>query len=139
MTDECALLERLHDLLSQEAARRGDTVDRLDDLARQLEVHPAGPSGVIALIDGYVLAAWPPEERVVASRDAFRVLHGWLREYGQTKHMVHPRNFESVKVTRRLGARPVGYDPDGYMHYVLTLQAFEERHHGKEVAAAQGA
>lgn len=137
--NETQLLERLHALLSEEAAARGDTVDRLDDLAVDLEVVPMGRTGVMALINGYVLAAWPPEEQAVAAPQAFRQIHQWLKERGVTRHMVHPRNFRSVKVTRRLGAKPKGYDRDGYMHYELTLKAFEERHHGKEVAAPEGA
>lgn len=139
MIDERALLDRLHDLLSQEAARRGDTVDRLDDHAVDLEVCPVGQSGVIALINGYVIAGWPPAERRAAARDAYRILHQWLQERGVTKHMVHPLNFQSVIVTRKLGAKPIGVDRDGYVHYNLTLEAFEERHHGKEVAAPEGA
>lgn len=137
--NELQLLERLHDLLSQEAAARGDTVDRLDDLAVDLEVYPVGHSGVMALINGYVLAAWPHAERRLAAVQAYPILHQWLRERGMTRHMVHPRNGQSVIVTRKLGARPIGVDPDGYVHYELTLQAFEERHHGKEVAAPEGA
>lgn len=138
MTEERALLERLHFLLSEEAATRGDTIDRLDENAVDLEVLPVGRTGVIALINGYVLAAWPPEERRAAARDAYVVLWGWLRERGVTKHMVNPRNFQSVKVTRKLGAVPIGVDKDGYVHYTLTLEAFEERHHGKEEPAAEG-
>lgn len=137
--NELQLLERLHDLLRQEAAARGDTVDRLDDQAVDLEVVPMGRTGVMALINGYVLAAWPPEEQAVAAPMAFRQIHQWLLERGVTRHMIHPANFRSVKVTRRLGAKPVGYDRDGYMHYELTLKAFEDRHNGKEVAAPEGA
>lgn len=125
---EVQLLERLHVLLAAEAATRGDTVDRLDEHAVDLEVYPCGLTGVIALINGYVLAAWPPEEQAVACRAAYRQIHQWLKERGATKHMVHPRNFRSVKVTRRLGARFIGYDADYYCHYELTLQAFEARH-----------
>lgn len=135
---ETQLLERLHALLSEEAAVRGESVDRLEQDAVDLEVLPCGRTGVIALINGYVLAAWPPEEQAVAAPAAYRQIHQWLQERGLTRHMVSPRNYRSVRVTRRMGARPVGYDRDGYMHYELTLKAFEDRHNGKEVAAAEG-
>lgn len=136
--NERQLLDRLHELLSIEAARRGDTIDRLDEFAVDLEVYPVGQSGVIALINGYVIAAWPFRERRRASVEAYQILHQWLRERGVTKHMVHPLNGHSVIVTRKLGAKPIGVDRDGYMHYTLTLEAFEARHHGKEEPAAEG-
>lgn len=125
---EIELLDRLHDLLTAEAARRGDTIDRLDELAPDLEVYPVGSTGVVALINGYVLAAWPPEERHAATPATLRYIHQWLQERGTLRHMVHPLNFQSVKATRRLGAVPKGYDSDGYFHYELTLQAFERRY-----------
>jgi predicted xylose isomerase-like sugar epimerase len=138
VNDERQLLDRLHALLSEEAARRGDTIDRLDENAVDLEVYPVGQSGVMALINGYVIAAWPRRERIRASVEAFQILHLWLRERGVTKHMVHPLNFPSVIVTRKLGAVPIGVDRDGFVHYNLTLEAFEERHHGKEEPAPEG-
>ena len=132
MDDERALLARLHELLSASAAQFGETVAPIDEFAinPDFEVYRAGPSGVVAFFGDYCLGAWPDEEMRAASREAYRILHQRLRERGMTRHMVNPRNFRSVKLTRKLGAKPVGYDADGYMHYTLTLQAFEERRHG---------
>lgn len=124
---EAALLARLHQLLSESHARFGATVDPIDEhsVPPDFEVFPVGPSGVIAFLGDYVLTAWPDDEQKPASRDAYQRLWDRLRERGFTRHMVHPCNFRSVKLTRRLGAKPQGVDEHGYIHYLLTLADFE--------------
>lgn len=124
---ERELLARLHTLLVESHGKFGHAVDPIDEhtVPADFEVFPVGPSGVLAFLGNYVLAAWPDAERRPASRDAYRLLWERLKERGFTQHMVHPLNFRSVKLTRRLGAKPQGVDEFGYMHYLLTLAAFE--------------
>lgn len=138
--DEAALLTRLHTLLQAAHMKFGHTVDPIDAFTvdPDTEVYPCGPSGVLAFIGEYVLAAWPDAEHRPASRAAYRLLEERLATRGLTRHMVHPLNFRSVIVTRKLGAKPLGVDNDGYVHYLLTRQAFEDRHRGKKESAAQG-
>ncbi len=132
------LMERLHQLLAESHERFGQEIERLDAFTANqvIEVYPCGPSGVIAFLGDYVLTGWPDSEIRAASRDAYRHLAKRLDERGFTRHMVHPLNFRSVKLTRKLGAVPQGYDADGYVHYILTRERFGR--HGKEVAAAEG-
>lgn len=81
--------------------------------------HEVGRTGVLAFIGDYVLGAWPPDEQYIASKAVHRLTSARLRERGFTRHVVHPRNFRSVKLTRKIGAKPVGVDQDGFVHYVL--------------------
>lgn len=136
--NERELLDRLHQLLADAHGRFGEQIAKIDEFTGgwDVEVHPCGPSGVLAFLGDYVLAAWPDDEQRLASRAAYRLLQRRLEERGFTRHMVHPCNFRSVKLTRKLGAKPLGVDPDGYMHYILTRERFGR--HGKEVAAAEG-
>jgi hypothetical protein len=136
--NEYELMERLHQLLAESHGRFGEEVARIEEFTGgwDIEVHACGPSGVIAFLGDYVLAAWPDSEQRAASRDAYRYLLKRLDERGFTRHMVHPMNFRSVKLTRKLGAKPQGYDADGYVHYILTRERFGR--HGKEVSTAEG-
>jgi hypothetical protein len=105
-----------------------------------VEIHPLGRTGAIAFIGDYVLTAWPDDEMRACCRDAYRILGSRLEARGFTRHMVHPLNFPSVKLTRKLGAIPVGVDSDGFVHYILTKYRFiGSKHHGQEVATAQAA
>lgn len=122
--DERALLDRLHELLSESAARFGQTIDRIDEMHPDLEVHRVGRTGVLAFVGDYVLTGWPDDEMRIAGRDAYKLLQARLDERGMTRHMVYPLNFRSVKLTRKLGAKPVGVDADGYVHYTLTREEF---------------
>lgn len=125
MTPEAALLEELYQYLQAAHARYGLTIDRIhENLPADYEVHRCGRRGVLAFIGDYVLVAMPDPRDVAGSREVYRLLAQRLEERGVVRHMVHPLNFASVKSTRRLGARPVGYDSDGYMHYVLTPATF---------------
>lgn len=99
-----------------------------------VEIHELSPCGVLAFVGDYVLAAWPDDEIRTASRAAYRILSQRLQRRGFTRHMVHPANFRSVKLTRKMGAEPIGIDADGFVHYVLLTERFP--HHGQEVAAA---
>lgn len=141
------LLERLHDLLTAEAARRGDTVDRLDpNEYRSVEAYPCGRSGVIVFIDHYALTGWEPQDVRRAARDAYRRLGDKLARDGFTLHMVHHLNIESIILTRKLGAELLGMDRDGYYHYRLTREGFKAaaankhrgRTNGQEVSPAEG-
>ena len=125
--DERRLLGRLHELLVEAHGRFGQSVDPIDEhtVPADFEVHPVGPSGVLAFLGDYVLTAWPDAEQRVAARDAYQLLWERLKERGFTRHMVFPLNFRSVKLTRRLGAKPLGVDEHGYVHYLLTLADFE--------------
>jgi hypothetical protein len=100
-----------------------------------VELHELSPAGVLAFVGDYVLAAWPDDEIRVASPTAYRVLSARLKARGYTRHMVHPLNFRSVKLTRKMGAIPIGVDADGFVHYVLLTERFP--HHGQENAAAE--
>lgn len=131
--EEVRLLQELATLLGP----REDfdpTLARVQHIDR--EVYRVGTAGVVAFFGDYALCGWPDEDQRPASRDAYWVLRRRLDERGMTRHMVHPANFRSVKLTTRLGARPIGVDPDGYIHYILTRERFGR--HGKEVAAAEG-
>ena len=161
MKSEAELLKRLHQLLAEAGEKYGEVVEpiTMETCDPDLEIYPVGKSGVIALIGGYLLAAWPEEERHMATRPAYRQIHKWLRERGEIKHMVHLHNVISIITTRRLGARFVGYDQQDYAHYVTTLDAFCHRNignvhkvaskpqlsvgdrttHGQEVASSEAA
>lgn len=123
-TDESALLKRLHELLQAAHARFGVAVDELDPSVADLEVYPCGPTGVLAFIGDYVLAAWPDDEMRAAAPVAYRLLERRLEERGFTRHMVHPLNFRSVKLTRKIGAEPLGVDADGFVHYILRRENY---------------
>ena len=127
--DERALLQRLYELLSAAHAAFGHEIAPMDEFSvnPDFEIFPVGPSGVLAFLGDYVLAAWPDDEQRPAARDAYRLLGARLEERGFTLHMVHPMNFRSVKLTRKLGAKPTGVDADGYVHYILTRADFGRR------------
>lgn len=127
MTDQRVLLDRLYELLVASHEPLGQKVDRIEEatLEDPVEAYPCGQSGVIAFIGEYVLTGWDPSDMPAAPRDAYRHLHERLRRVGRTRHMVYPLNFRSVILTRKLGAVPIGKDDDGYVHYILTLEAFE--------------
>lgn len=139
MSDRAALLERLLELLASSHAPFGVPIDAIDPATedREIEVHRVGQTGVLAFIGDYVLAGWPDEEQREASRDAYPILLARLDARGFTRHMVHPRNFRSVRLTRKLGAKPLGVDSDGFVHYILTRERFGR--HGKEIRTAEGA
>lgn len=128
--DDRALFERLHRLLEASHEPWGVEVGVLDPdtIDPDYEIHPCGQEGVLAFLGDYVLVAWPDQDARAAARDAHRLIGGRLEERGFTRHMVHWRNFRSVKVTRKLGAKPVGVDADGYIHYILNKERF--RRHG---------
>jgi hypothetical protein len=138
---------RLHGMLESTHRALGLPPEPLQDLLRlasdqEIHLYEVSPSGVLAFIGDYVLCAWPDDEMRVACRASFRLLSARLKERGFTRHMVHPRNFRSVKLTRKMGAVPVGYDEDRFMHYILHSANFphhEDRAHGQEVAAAPAA
>ena len=147
-TDE-QLLQELHGLLVAAHEPLGLTVDRLDafTLNPDWEIHRCGKRGVLAFFGAYVVMALPDPGDIRANRAVYTLLAERLHERGVVLHMVHPRNFPSVKSTRRLGALPKGYDGDGYMHYELTPETFKpyERFKprgsadGQEVAATEAA
>jgi hypothetical protein len=149
MTSEQDLLVELYEGLVAAHTPLGLSVDPIDTQQADIEAHRCGYRGVLAFIGDYVLIVLPDKGDLVASREVYRLLATRLEERGVIRHMVHPKNFASVKSTRRLGAKPVGYDADGYMHYVLTPDTFrpfekfrphcrEEPSNGQEVATAEG-
>jgi hypothetical protein len=124
---EESLLRELHAGLVKAYAPLGlevDTIDRFN-ADPDMEVHRCGTRGVLAFLGDYVLMVLPDPEDIRANREVYRLLAQRLSERGIIRHMVHPKNFASVKSTRRLGAVPVGYDADGYMHYTLTPERFK--------------
>lgn len=127
MDETChQLLLRLHALLQASHGAFGATVDTVEKFdGPDLEVFPIGEGGVLAFIHDYAICGWEDDDRA-APHAAYTVLHDRLRRRGFTRHMVHPRNLRSVRLTRKLGAEPQGVDSDGYMHYVLTLERFEQ-------------
>ena len=151
METEQELLEDLHRQLVAAHEPLGVSVDPIGCFSQAqptTEVYRCGARGVLAFFGPYVVITLPDKGDLVASRRVYQLLAERLAETGQILHMVHPRNFPSVKSTRRLGARPLGYDADGYMHYELTPERFkpfekfrphpEDPDHGQEVAAAEG-
>lgn len=148
MTTEADLLVELYEGLVAAHAPLGLSVDPIDTAQPDLEAHRCGYRGVLVFIGDYVLIVLPDKGDLAAGREVYRLLATRLEERGVIRHMVHPKNFASVKSTRRLGAKPVGYDADGYMHYVLTPATFrpfekfrphcEEPSNGQEVATAEG-
>jgi hypothetical protein len=131
-----ALAIRLRGLLNAAHRFCGADVELMSDVMADLqraalrddaEIHQLSPTGVLAYFNGYVMAAWPPYEMRAASREAYRVMEHLLEAHGETLHMVHPLNFPSVKLTRKMGAEPIGVDKDGFVHYRLTREAFHQR------------
>lgn len=121
------LLERLHHLLVASHQPLGQVVEVVsEEDAAKMDVYPCGHTGVIAFTGEYVLTGWEHSDLQAAARDAYRHLGERLKRQGFTRHMVYPMNFRSVILTRKLGAVPVGLDADGYVHYILTLEAFEK-------------
>lgn len=138
MTDR-ELLDLIYRRLVQVHARWGVSIDPLDPatIDPDYEVHQCGPDAALAFLGDYVLVALPNPPTPGSARKVVRLLHRRLRERGRTRHMVYPLNFPSVKATRKLGAVPVGFDADGFMHYELTLERFLR--HGQEIQTPQGA
>lgn len=142
------LLQELHAGLAAAHTPLGLPVDPIDSftLNPDWEVHRCGQRGVLAYFGEYVVMVLPDPGDIVANRRVYSLLAERLHDRGLVRHMVHPRNFPSVKSTRRLGACPIGFDEDGYMHYVLTPRNFKpyERFkprgsaHGQEVATTEG-
>lgn len=121
------LLERLHRLLVASHQPLGQVVEEVsEEDAAKMDVYPCGHTGVIAFTGEYVLTGWEHSDMQAAARDAYRHLGERLKAQGFTRHMVYPMNFRSVILTRKLGAVPLGVDADGYVHYILTLEAFEK-------------
>lgn len=129
---------RLGDALNLQHAQWGIPMEPLTDLLDRddVELHEVSPGGVLAFVGDYVLAAWPPEEQLRAARKAYRLIRARVAARGFTLHMVYPRNFRSVIVTRKLGAKLLGVDSDGFVHYRLGT---EEKSNGQEVSAAEAA
>lgn len=127
---------RLAAMLNATHRHLGLAPEPLLDLLEQedVELHELSPAGVLAFVGDYVLAAWPDDEMPLASRAAHRLLSARLKARGFTRHMVHPRNFRSVRLTRKMGAVPRGVDEDGFVHYILRSERFP---HGQEVPASQ--
>lgn len=137
------LLERLHRLMSEAHAPFGQAAGLLTpEQAANAIAMPCGETGVIAFIGEYVLTGWEDHDIRAASRDAYRHLGQWLRVHPYTRHMVYPLNFRSVRLTRKLGAKPIGVDADGWVHYVLTREDFtaarrsRRSRHGQEISTA---
>lgn len=130
---------RLYGMLMAEHAKWGIEPDSMTDMIgrEDCEFHQVGRLGVVAFIGDYCLAAWPPDEQLACCREAHRVIGQRLRERGFTLHMVYPMNFRSVKVTRKMGALPIGADSEGFMHYRLDSERYP--FHGKEKPAAEAA
>lgn len=147
--NEEALLQELYTNLRAAYDPLGLQVDQLDRFTANpdWEIHRCGTRGVLAFFGDYLVITLPDKGDLVASRRVYQLIAERLAERGKILHMVHPRNFASVKSTRRLGARPLGYDADGYMHYELTPGTFrpfekfrphpEDPDHGQEVAPAE--
>lgn len=148
VADTTRLLDRLHELLSAEAAERGATVDRINPAHfDDIEAHQVGRSGVLVFIHHYALVGWEKTDMRRAARDAYRVIGDKLARDGYTLHMVHHQNVASIILTRKLGAEFLGMDNDGYIHYRLTLEGYKAaedkklhrgRTDGKEVTTAEG-
>lgn len=146
---DLALLDEMYQRLRETYEPLGLPLDRLDafTIGDDWEVHRCGTAGILGFFGWYVIVVLPDPEDLPAGREVYRLLAKRLSERGLIKHMVHPRNFPSVKSTRRLGAVPTGYDADGYMHYELTPTTFKpyERFKprgpadGQEVSAAEAA
>ena len=124
---EGTLLAELYAGLVAAHAPLGLPVDELDRFTANpdMEIHRCGARGVLAYFGEYVVMVLPDPGDIVANRRVYSLLAERLHDRGLVRHMVHPRNFPSVKSTRRLGASPLGYDEDGYMHYVLTPETFK--------------
>jgi hypothetical protein len=128
---------RLYGFLMAEHAQWGIEPDSMTEMLGRddCEFHPVGQLGVVAFIGDYCLAAWPPWDQLSSCRAAYRVIGQRLRERGFTLHMIYPRNFRSVKVTRKMGALPLGVDSEGFMHYRLDRERYP--YHGKENPTAE--
>lgn len=129
MIDPLAI--RLHGLLVAAHKPFGLDPEPLTSLLQydNVELYELSPAGVMAFVGDYVLGAWPDDEMREASRNGFRIVSRRLKERGFTLHMVYPLNFRSVKLTRKMGARPIGYDSEGFMHYKLLSENFP--HHDR--------
>ncbi len=125
--NEELLLQELHANLRAAHEPLGLSVDELDRFTAcgsDFEVYRCGARGVLAFFGDYLVITLPDKGDLVASRRVYQLLAARLAERGVIRHMVHPKNFASVKSTRRLGAKPIGYDRDGYVHYILTPENF---------------
>ena len=118
------LLSWLQEHLEGSNTHIGDVIGSVESLD-DVEVHHLGGRGVLGFLGDYALCGWGKSDMPQAPQAAYRLLHDRLRRVGYTRHMVHPLNFSSVVLTRKLGAKPVGVDDDGFVHYVLTLEDFE--------------
>lgn len=138
------LMAELLARLDEEHAKWGVPPDPLNDLAENWEraifAKRISEHGIIGFIDDYALIYIPHDEIGKASRNAYRILSERLKKSGHTLHMVHPMNLRSVKLTRRIGAKPMGRDDNGFIHYLLRSEDFphhsEDKTHGEEISSS---
>lgn len=130
---------RLYGYLAATHAQWGVEMEPIEEMLGRddVELHALGQAGVLAFVGDYVLAAWPPDDQVRASRDCHRVLSKRLRERGFTLHMVYIKNSRSGRITRKIGALPLGIDADGFVHYRLDSERFP--FHGQEISSPEAA
>lgn len=133
------LLMRLYGMLAATHRKWQVDPESFDEMVHREDaiVYPVGQGGVLAFFGDYALCAWSMPDTHAASRDAFRLISARLKERGFTRHVVHPCNFRSVKLTRKMGALPEGVDADGFVHYRLDSERFP--HHGQEVTPTEAA
>jgi hypothetical protein len=129
MTDERILLERLHVMLvdASNACGFGEEIEPIAAAPVDREVYEVSTRGVAVFLGDYMLAAWPPVERVQATAKTYRLIARRLEKRGLVRFMVHSGNFRSIIAVRRLGSSPHGVDEEGYIHYLLTRDGFANR------------
>lgn len=125
------LAEDLFRLVTDQHAACGGPVEGFpehEDLD-QWELHPTGAGGVVAFKGDLYMVALAPNQRAGEGRTVLRILRRKLAEVGTLRSTVFWRNWTSAMATKKLGARLVGMDADGYFHYELTRENFR---HGQE-------
>jgi hypothetical protein len=90
-----------------------------------MELHEISPAGVLGIGgSGYLLVAFPPDERRRATRAALGIIEAALQARGELKMSVFMFNFPSIRVAKKLGGELLGVDRDHFFHYRLTLGGY---------------
>jgi hypothetical protein len=102
----------------------------------EMELYELSPGGVLAIGQtGYLLVAFPPDERRQATRTALGIIGTALQARGELKMSVFMFNFPSIRAVKKLGGELLGVDKQHFFHYRLTQGGYRYGQAGSAGAA----
>lgn len=125
------LAQDLYRLIADQHRACGAPVDPFPEFLdlSDWELHSTGESGVVAFGRELYMVALAPGHRSGEGRRVLAILRRKLEQVPVLRSTVHWRNWTSAMATKRLGAKLLGMDEDGFFHYELTRENFR---HGQE-------